>query len=236
MNPGSPNPVGEVCANGLDDNCNGATDEQPCTNGGGGGSGGTGGSGGSGGTGGSGGSGGSGGALNCTPVNNALVSVVGANSLTTLWGGHDAVASWANPRMEVMANEELLATASEAGLSSFTAAGALNFWEPYIGGGGNPTPLLDALFCRQIGVNPENPGSCNQSVIGDRRSTLYMAALLNDWQCWRLGGSYCLPTLVGHIPGDLFVLKKVVAVGDPLTGYTYAGTKYGILEMPPLCQ
>jgi hypothetical protein len=138
--------------------------------------------------------------------------------------------------MEVLVNEELLATASEAGIAISASAGGLNLWEPQIGGGGDPTPLLDALFCRQIGVNPENPGSCNEGVIGDRRGTLYLAAVLNDWQCWALGGSFCPSTLVGHIPADLFVLRAIVTPSSPLSGYTYAGTRYGVLEMPPLCQ
>lgn len=238
----------EVCDNGLDDDCDGATDESPCTggtggsggSGGTGGTGGTGGSGGTGGTGGTGGSGGSGGSggqpIDCTTVTSAAVTITGANSLTTLWGGHDSAASWENPRQLNMANEEVLATASEAGISVTTQTGALNYWEPVIGGGGDATALLDALYCRQLGINPETPGSCNQSVIGDRRSTAYLAAMLNDWQCWALAGTFCPATLLGHIPADMFVLRAMVSNSTPLTGYVYAGTRYGVLEMPPLCQ
>lgn len=222
-NAGSPNPVGEVCANGLDDNCDGAKDEQPCVNGGGGGSGGTGGGGGS---------GGSGGALSCTDASSMQVMAVGASSLHILLMGQ--AVSNSNPWIKTLTNNQLFTASSEGGLSLSTTAGSFNYFEPNVGGGGDPMPMVDTLYCRQIGIDPPVPASCNATVIGDRHSTEYMASLRIAWQCWD-DTSTCPIELIGHVPGDLFALRGKPAPGTPLSLPDYGYEEFGLGQVPPLC-
>lgn len=222
---GGPNPSGEICSNGLDDNCNGAVDDLPCTNGGG-----------SGGSGGTGGSGGSGGGATCTPVTSANIMVTGSSSLTTLLKGEASINS-SNPlSLGTFTNLQLLSIAAGNGLSitTSTVGAQMNVWTPYTGGGGDPMPLIDSLFCRQLGINPPNPASCNAGVIGDRKSAAYLSALRIDWECWRKGSAFCPSTINSYVPGDLFALVKIVANGDG-DSESFSGSKWRILEMPPKC-
>lgn len=240
---GPANPLGEICSNGLDDDCDGAVDEPSCTHTGGSGSGGDAGTGSGGdsgsGTGGSGGggTGGSGGGVTCTTVSTASILVTGSSSLTTLLKG-DASISSANPlSMGSFANLQLLSIAAGNGLSitTSTVGAQMNVWAPHTGGGGDPMPLIDALFCRQLGINPPNPASCNAGVIGDRKSAAYLSALRIDWECWRKGSSFCPSTINGYVPGDLFALIKIIAVGDGDSESFNGSSKWRILEMPPKC-
>lgn len=219
----------DICGNGKDDNCNGSVDEPGCTGGGGTGGDGGGGSGGDGG----GGSGGSGGGATCTiaPVN---TMVQGQTSLVTLLKGMGSVNSTNPQNFNFNNGDQLsLAAGTSVSISVFTPAAKLNYWEPYTGGGGDPMPLIDALFCRQLGINPPTPASCNASVIGDRKSAAYLSSLRIDWECWRKGGAFCPSTITGYVPGDLFTLKKIVQNGDGIS--SLAGVKWGVLETPPAC-
>lgn len=215
--PGAPST--ESCGNAIDDNCNGVIDESPCTSpNGGGGSGGS----------------GSGGGASCTPVVAAAIMLTGNASLTTLLKGI-VNADTSNPKLlGGFDNLQLLTVAADSGLSisTSTVGAQLNYWEPN-SPSGVPMPLIDNLFCRQLGINPPTPSSCNADIIGDRKSAPYMSALRIDWECARTAA--CPATIAGFVPADLFTLKTVVDNDTPLTGYSFASTQFGILEMPPLC-
>lgn len=241
--PGQPDSRGEICGNNLDDNCNGAVDESPCTVDGGGGTGGDGGTGGTGGTAGSGGSGGTAGTGgtggnsgnggsggHCSTVSNAQVTIQGGNSLTS-WPNANPNQ---NPLSITLGVPDLLAVAASGGWStSTTTSGARIFiWAPNVGGGGDPMPLIDSLFCRQIGINPPTPSSCNAQVIGDRKSSSYMAAFALSWQCWAYGGNSCPASIQGEVPADLF---RLVGIAEPGSPVSEQGQVWRIVEMPPSC-
>jgi hypothetical protein len=160
--------------------------------------------------------------------------VQGQTSLTTLLKGEGSVNS-TNPLNKSFVNNDLLSVAAGTSvtISVFTVGAKLNYWEPAVGGGGDPMPLIDNLFCRQLGINPPTPASCNAGVIGDRKSAAYLSALRIDWECWRKGGSFCPSTIAGFVPGDLFTLKKIVEQGNGVSNL--AAVKWGVLETPPPC-
>ena len=174
-----------------------------------------------------------GGGVVCTTAVSLKARVVGANALTTLRLG-DAIVEVSNDASQkTLINGDLLGFNADSGLSVSLDQGQVNVFEAS-SPGGDPTPLIDALFCRQLGIDPPTPQSCNKDVIGSHSAGVYMSALLADFTCWRAG--ICPASIAGHLPGDLFALKMVVAVDAPLTGYTFKGEHLGIIEVPPHCQ
>ena len=174
-----------------------------------------------------------GGGVVCTTAVSLKARVVGANALTTLRLG-DAIVEVSNDASQkTLINGDLLGFNADSGLSVSLDQGQVNVFEAS-SPGGDPTPLIDALFCRQLGIDPPTPQSCNKDVIGSHSAGVYMSALLADFTCWRAG--ICPASIAGHLPGDLFALKMVVAVDASLTGYTFKGEHLGIIEVPPHCQ
>lgn len=232
--PGVPALV-DTCGNGIDDNCNGVIDEPTCS------------SSPDGGTGGSG--GGPSGDVSCTtaPFANALLT--GNSGLTTLLKGA-ASPDTGNPKTLLgFANLNLLSVAAQGGLSISTSTvdAQMNYWQacvPKVGSSlppkpedctGDVLPLIDNLYCRQLGIDPPSPEACNASVLGDRKSLPYMSSIRIDFECWKNGGASCPVTIAGHVPGTLFVLKKVISNASSLSGYNFSGIVPGILQMPAKC-
>lgn len=239
VSPHAPNPAGEICGNGIDDNCDGITDESPCISGGGdGGAGGDGGSGGGGGSDGGSGGGGSGGGATCTTAPLISATILAPTALTSLLKGAGSVDT-SDPLIKGLVNNNLLALNASGGISVSINTGKINVFRAN-SPGGDPTPLIDDLYCRQLGINPPTPASCNMGVIGSRASAAYLSALNVDFQCWRSAGASCVSTISGHIPGDLFALMKVVQNGDSLSQSPFADAYSGVphflvTEHPPLC-
>ena len=224
------NPAGEICGNGKDDDCDGVVDELSCSGGGDGGGGGGGDGGG--------GSGGSGGGATCTSAPSITATFLAPVSLTSLLKGAGSVDA-SNPLIKGLVNGNALALNASGGISVSINTGKINVFRAN-SPGGDPTPLLDVLYCRQIGIDPPTPASCNMGVIGSRSSAAYLSALNVDFTCWRSGGVSCPVTIAGKYPGDLFVLVKVVQNGDSLSQSpfpdAYSGVQHFLTaEMPALC-
>lgn len=221
--PGTPNPV-ELCATPVDDNCNGQVNEPGCSTGGGG-------SGGSGG----GGSGGTGphGEAPCTTVTSAFINVQGAGSLTTFKNGSLSVSS-SNPLGITLANNEWLSWAADGGLSvnTTTANAKVNVWEIFFPGDSTITTTTDSLNCLLNGVTPVTPETCHPNE-SERLGVQYMDHLGTDLGCWWKGT--CPAAIVGHVPSDLFILKKLLTQASPLSGNSWTGRRRGVIHMPPLC-
>jgi hypothetical protein len=221
VSPKAPNPA-EICGNGIDDNCNGNIDESPCTNGAGGVD--------------SGGGTVTGGGATCTTATSITATVLAPSALTSLLKGASAIDT-SNPLIKGLVNNDLLALNASGGISVSINTGNVNVFRVN-SPGGDPTPLLDDLFCRQLGIIPPTPASCNMGVIGTRSSPAYLSALNADFQCWR--SATCVSTIVGFVPGDLFALMKMVQNGDSLSQSPFADSYSGVqhllvVEEPHLC-
>ena len=222
--PGTPAST-DTCGNSVDDNCNGVADEPGCTGGGG--------SGGSGGDGGGGGSGGTGthGEATCTTVTSAFVSIKGGTNLVTFKNGSGSVAT--GDVGLTLTNGEWVSWTGFSFLSvdTSTANAKLNVWETF--SPGDVTATTDILHCLQNGVVPATPANC-QPTASERLDVLYHDHIGKDLGCWLF--SSCPAAIVGHLPGDFFLLRKLVTPAAPLpNSNSWSGTRRGVIQMPPLC-
>ncbi len=173
--------------------------------------------------------------MTCTPNSSAVVMATGSTSMSTLLLPEFLV-NLANPRMATMVNEDLMTIGSTGGLVINVTTSGDNFrlWIPHVGGGGDPMPIIDVLFCRQLGIDPPTPSSCNSGVIGNRQGTSYHAALRFSWECWASGGTGpdCPSSIDGYVPGDLFALAGLPSSGTPIS---LGMDIHAVLEMLPKC-
>ncbi|MCC7432199.1 hypothetical protein IT412_01610 [Candidatus Peregrinibacteria bacterium] len=234
----------EICGNGIDDDCNGAKDnEEPlvCPGGGTGGSSGAGGDAGAGGgggdsgSGGGSGSGGSGGSPTpCTPVSPVSFTLIGSGALGTL-KQLEVVANNTNPQTISLNAGQRLAIGEFGCLSILVNnAGKGNLWADYTPAPpGDPTPLMDAIHCDLL----SNP-VCDNSVIGNRTQAGYLTSTGVVWECV-VNPASCPPQLTAPfgLPGNFFFsFNGVLSSSTPLSSYVHAG-QYRHLELsvPPLC-